>query len=231
MVHADSALIPSSVTSQDEFYSHLSDSLASLLSGQRSWVTNLSNASSILYASLNTFRRRNDDKRIINWAGFYLISGLFPNPKPEVLSLKKQQVPTIILGPFHGLPACQAIPSIVGKGVCADGSAVLPPTTVRVPDTDAYPGHIACDSESKSEIVIPLVVPFGRLSKEHQDSIRSGDSPHWAGRVQDTNSLQDSTPIIVGLLDIDCVELEGFDERDQAELEKIVKIISDSCDW
>ena len=71
----------------------------------------------------------------INWAGFYLMEG-------EML----------VLGPFMGKPACIEIP--LHKGVC--GVAARTDTTGLVPDVHAFPGHIACDSASRSEIVVPL---------------------------------------------------------------------------
>ena len=71
----------------------------------------------------------------INWAGFYLM-----------------QQNRLILGPFQGKPACIEIP--VGKGVC--GTAAAQDQTELVPDVHAFPGHIACDSASRSEIVIPI---------------------------------------------------------------------------
>lgn len=146
MVHADSALLPDSLATKADFYAHVSEQLASLLSGQRAWVTNLSNASSLLHHALNSWRDLGRDAgdptkgKTINWTGFYLLSGLFPaSPRqPELLKLKGKKVPTIVLGPFHGMPACQSIPSVPGKGVCADGSAKLPPSSVRVPRTDDY---------------------------------------------------------------------------------------------
>ena len=71
----------------------------------------------------------------INWVGFYL--------------LKNDE---LVLGPFQGKPACVRIP--VGKGVC--GTAVKDNRVMRVDDVHAFPGHIACDAVSQSEIVIPL---------------------------------------------------------------------------
>ena len=71
----------------------------------------------------------------LNWAGFYL--------------LRENR---LVLGPFQGKPACIEIP--VGRGVCS--TAVLEDRTVVVPDVHQFPGHIACDSASNSEIVIPL---------------------------------------------------------------------------
>ncbi|WP_079479406.1 GAF domain-containing protein [Halobacillus salinus] len=71
----------------------------------------------------------------VNWVGFYL--------------WKEEQ---LVLGPFQGLPACVRIPS--GKGVC--GTAVSEGKTQRVADVHAFPGHIACDAASRSEIVVPI---------------------------------------------------------------------------
>ena len=71
----------------------------------------------------------------LNWAGFYLLEG-----------------DTLVLGPFQGKTACIEIP--VGKGVC--GTAVSENATQLVYDVHQFPGHIACDSASNSEIVIPL---------------------------------------------------------------------------
>lgn len=71
----------------------------------------------------------------INWAGFYLLEGNL-----------------LVLGPFQGKTACTQIP--VGKGVC--GTAVAEDVTQLVPDVHQFPGHIACDCASNSEIVIPL---------------------------------------------------------------------------
>lgn len=73
----------------------------------------------------------------INWAGFYLLKD-----------------GDLVLGPFQGKPACTRIP--MGKGVC--GTAAESGKTQRVADVHAFPGHIACDSASRSEIVIPLCV-------------------------------------------------------------------------
>lgn len=71
----------------------------------------------------------------LNWAGFYILEG-----------------DTLVLGPFQGQPACIEIP--VGKGVC--GTAAMKKETVVVANVHEFPGHIACDSSSNSEIVIPL---------------------------------------------------------------------------
>ena len=72
----------------------------------------------------------------VNWLGFYLFDG------------KK-----LILGPFQGRPACTQIE--LGKGVC--GTSAQQQRTIRVDDVDQFPGHIVCDSQSRSEIVVPIV--------------------------------------------------------------------------
>jgi len=72
----------------------------------------------------------------INWAGFYFL-----------------QHDQLVLGPFQGKPACVSIP--LGKGVC--GAAATSRATQRVADVHAFEGHIACDVDSRSEIVVPLV--------------------------------------------------------------------------
>lgn len=134
--------------SKAEFYEHLYSSLASLLEGQRNWVTNLSNASSLLYASLNRYQQRvagGSEAKVINWAGFYLLSPFFPQSDASTASAPKPlKRPTLWLGPFCGLPACQQIISVPGKGVCADASALLPPRAVRVDDTEAYREYPNC---------------------------------------------------------------------------------------
>ena len=71
----------------------------------------------------------------LNWAGFYFLRG-------DVL----------VVGPFQGLPACTRIP--LGQGVC--GTAAARRETIVVPDVHAFAGHIACDSASQSEIVVPF---------------------------------------------------------------------------
>jgi GAF domain-containing protein len=72
----------------------------------------------------------------LNWAGFYFMRG-----------------PELVLGPFQGKTACVRI--AVGRGVC--GTAVERKISMVIPDVHAFPGHIACDSASRSELVVPLI--------------------------------------------------------------------------
>ena len=78
----------------------------------------------------------------LNWVGFYLYDGT-----------------ELVVGPFQGLPACVRIP--LDKGVC--GAAASTRQTQRVADVHAFPGHIACDSASRSEVVVPLIARDGSL--------------------------------------------------------------------
>ena len=81
----------------------------------------------------------------MNWAGFYM-----HNKSTAILEL----------GPFHGLPACQTIKAELNKGICAD--TFCKAQAILVPNVDEYPGkHIACDSTTKSELVVPLFASTG----------------------------------------------------------------------
>ena len=112
--------------SKSEMYSNLASQLRSLLEGERDFIANAANVSSLLYHALPD----------LNWAGFYL--------------LKEGE---LVLGPFQGKPACVRI--AMGKGVC--GTAAQQRQIILVDNVHEFPGHIACDSESNSEIVLPLV--------------------------------------------------------------------------
>lgn len=93
----------------------------------------------------------------INWAGFYLL-----------------EEGILVLGPFQGKPACIEIP--VGKGVC--GTAVQKERTILVEDVHAFPGHIACDSASASEIVVPVRVDGQIIGVLDIDSPTTGRFTH-----------------------------------------------------
>ena len=109
-----------------ELYRELALQMEDLLAGERDPVANAANAASLAYHVLPD----------VNWVGFYFLRG-----------------GELVLGPFHGKPACVRIP--IGKGVC--GTAVAQRNTIRVDDVLAFPGHIACDTASRSELVVPLI--------------------------------------------------------------------------
>ncbi|TBU31615.1 GAF domain nucleotide-binding protein [Dichomitus squalens] len=203
MPHADSAVIPSGID-KAAFWVHVHEQLSHLLAGQRDWVTNLANASSLIFNALQAFPDFGTGDGMVNWCGFYLHSDLFPAPRLSPQTQKPaNQSARLLLGPFCGKPACQFINVSPEKarGVCAD--AYLQRLTVLVTDVNEYPGHIACDGETKSEIVCPLL-----LSLPGEESERA-----------------------LGVLDLDCLALAGFDERDKTGLERIAKLVVEACDW
>jgi GAF domain-containing protein len=113
----------------------------------------------------------------LNWAGFYFRQG-----------------PELVLGPFQGKPACVRIP--LGTGVC--GTAASRAVTVLVPDVHDFPGHIACDPVSRSELVVPLIPAVAEMAGE-----------------------------VLGVLDLDSPLLGRFDEADQAGCERLVALFVD----
>jgi len=115
--------------SKQEQYQQLATQLTSLITGETNQIANLSNAAALLNVFLED----------INWVGFYLLDEVNENE--------------LVLGPFQGLPACIRIP--LGKGVC--GTAAIKKETLVVPNVHQFPGHIACDAASQSEIVVPLI--------------------------------------------------------------------------
>lgn len=112
---------------------------------------------------------------------------------------KSSEKPQLILGPFQGKVACQTI--AFGRGVC--GAAAKSQETQLIHDVDQFPGHIACDGDSKSEIVVPILV----------------DQPGSESKK------------LVAIIDIDCAVLNGFDEVDKENLEKLAELLAKSSDW
>ncbi|KAJ7594468.1 GAF domain-like protein [Mycena floridula] len=200
MPHADSALVPASLTTKLEFWRHVYEQLELLIADERNWVSNLANASSLLYNSLIAFPTHfGPDEKAVNWCGFYILDQFFPSPRrsPQTEAGKGK----LLLGPFNGRPACQYINVNPGKarGVCAD--AYLQQKTVIVQDVNSYPGHIACDGDTNSEIVIPLLL--------------------------DT----EGATLAIGVLDLDCLSLNSFNDEDRDGLERIAALLVKSCDW
>lgn len=111
-----------------ESYRTLAAQLSALLEGERDCIANLAQFSALVFQSLPS----------LNWAGFYLTGASGDE---------------LVLGPFQGKVACVRIP--YGRGVC--GTAAATREVQVVPDVHAFPGHIACDSASNSEIVVPLI--------------------------------------------------------------------------
>lgn len=115
---------------KDNAYQQLYKELAALLDGEPDFVARMAEAAALIYERMGFF-----------WVGFYRVG---PALKPGSSEL--------VLGPFQGPFACLRIG--YGRGVC--GTAWKEARTVVVPDVEAFPGHIACSSLSKSEIVVPV---------------------------------------------------------------------------
>lgn len=122
-----------------EAYQLLLQQTRTVCASQRTWYTNLSQFSALVFHSLPD----------LNWAGFYMADGGI-----------------LRLGPFQGRVACTEIPFSKGVcGTCAETKAVQ-----IVPDVHLFPGHIACDAASRSELVIPVVVKGAVLAVFDLDS-------------------------------------------------------------
>ena len=113
------------IGSKPDLYDELATRLSSMLADERDLVANAANFSALIFHSLPD----------LNWAGFYF-----------------EKDGELVLGPFHGQPACLRIK--MGQGVC--GTAAAKCATTIVPNVHEFSGHIACDSASNSEIVVPL---------------------------------------------------------------------------
>ncbi len=146
------------------------------------FVPLLSNAAALLWDTL----------RDINWAGFYIVCG-----KGDPAGCGDLDQEHLVLGPFQGKPACIHID--YGKGVC--GTAWAEDRTQLVADVHKFPGHIACDSASNSEIVVPIHAETG------------------------------STGTVKAVLDIDSPVLSRFSEEDKAGLEAFVKVLEKHLVW
>ena len=117
-------------TNKTVFYADLNKQLGGLLDGERDFIANAANLSALVFLMLPD----------LNWVGFYLMRGN-----------------ELILGPFQGKPACVRIPVLPQpRGVC--GAAAFERRTQLIANVHDFPGHIACDSASNSEIVVPLIV-------------------------------------------------------------------------
>lgn len=127
-------------TNKQELYPLLESQIHAFTDTVPHLISNLANISAILGNALTD----------INWVGFYLIPKHFPKYFPLDKICGKENM--LIVGPFQGLPACTEI--AIGKGVC--GTAVEKNCIMLVPNVHEFPGHIACDSASNSEIVLPL---------------------------------------------------------------------------
>ncbi|MFD1950004.1 GAF domain-containing protein [Sphingomonas arantia] len=136
-------------------YRDLGAALDALTADEPDAIANMANAAALLWEYLPD----------LNWAGFYRVDGARPDE--------------LVLGPFQGKAACIRIP--FGKGVC--GAAAATGKTQRVDDVHAFPGHIACDTASAAELVVPIMVDGRLIAVLDLDSPRAGrfDAADQAG--------------------------------------------------
>ena len=129
-------LVKAKSQAKTNLYQSLLPQIESLISGETDLIASMANIVAVLH---NTFH--------FWWTGFYLVKD-----KSPITNDQSQINKELVLGPFQGPIACTRIP--FGKGVC--GTAWKNNETIIVPDVHQFPGHIACSSESKSEIVVPI---------------------------------------------------------------------------
>lgn len=136
-----------------DLYAELRTQLGALLSAETDPIANAANTAALLFGTMPD----------VNWAGFYFL----------------RSESELVLGPFQGKPACVRI--AVGRGVC--GTAVERGMTIRVEDVHAFSGHIACDADSRSELVVPLIRQGSVFGVLDLDSPRVGrfDADDQAG--------------------------------------------------
>ena len=125
---------------KSEKYELLREQIRALIEGETDGVAVMANVVAAIHETMGFF-----------WTGFYRVM-----PKAGSKDANGKE---LVLGPFQGPVACMHIP--FGKGVC--GSAWQRKETIVVPDVERFPGHIACSSLSKSEIVVPVFSPSGEV--------------------------------------------------------------------
>ncbi|HRK08795.1 MAG TPA: GAF domain-containing protein [Pseudobdellovibrionaceae bacterium] len=140
------------------------------------WLANCANLTSLIYHHVPD----------LNWAGFYFVDEL------------ANTASHLRLGPFHGLPACLDIQ--FSRGVC--GAAARTREIQIVPDVEQFPGHIACDARSRSEIVIPLLLHRGQADEK-----------------------------LLGVLDLDSPLPNRFDNVDAEGLKILVDLLMEKSKW
>ncbi|RHY45175.1 hypothetical protein DYB30_008752 [Aphanomyces astaci] len=157
-------------------YAKLTSVVDAITKGETDFIANCANVSAAIWDAFH------EAKRPVNWAGFYL-------NRP----VENSDTRLLVLGPFHGKPACKRIQ--LHSGVC--GAAASTRLIQRIPNVHDFPGHIACDSASASELVVPVLV--------------QGD--------------------LIGVLDLDCPELNGFHQADADGLQAIVDLFANRTHW
>ena len=183
-------------------YLRLYQDIAAFLGDEPDAISRMAEISAFIYERMKFF-----------WVGFYIVRDAVVR---DAAALSDRQGPglgqELVLGPFQGPSACLRI--AYGRGVC--GTAWKEARTVVVPDVEAFPGHIACSSLSRSEIVVPVFAAAG--SDGH--SATATRMP-----AQKTSVPATASRAVVAVLDIDSKDLDTFDATDALWLEKICKLL------
>lgn len=188
----------SSNISRTEFYQKLNKLVESSLSSSPTSdaISCMSNISSIIFHQLQNYYGQNS----VNWCGFYLVKQPIyqtdnDNINKDNSNDSEIDEPVLILGPFHGQPAVTLIH--YGRGVC--GTSLKTNSTQLIPNVHEHPNHIACDSRSQSEIVIPVY----NLNQKFIAMIDI-DSPIIDGfNIEDKNGLEKISSLLTKYCDWD----------------------------
>lgn len=197
-------------------YPRVVKELRSLLEGETDWTARMANTAALIKERFGFF-----------WVGFYLV-------RPTGAAGDADS--GLVLGPFQGPIACMRIK--YGRGVC--GRAWKERKTLVVPDVEAFPGHIACSSLSRSEIVVPIfndgsadlleglaICPGGTTSHGTTTSHVGNTSPGTTTSPGGTTShVGNSDGEVIGVLDIDSTELATFDQADALWLSRLVSVLT-----
>ncbi len=173
-------------------YPRVVKELRSLLEGETDWTARMSNTAALIKERFGFF-----------WVGFYLVRPSGPAGDADS---------ELVLGPFQGPIACMRIK--YGRGVC--GTAWKERKTLVVPDVEAFPGHIACSSLSRSEIVVPIFNDGSADLLEGLAICPGGNTSH----------VGNSDGEVIGVLDIDSTELATFDQADALWLSRLVRVLT-----
>lgn len=109
-----------------------------------------------------------------------------------------------------------------GHGVCGTAFSAAKPLVVS--DTSRFPGHIACDADSRSEIVVPVIVKVQRQGQQSREDNCKGN-----GELGELKDVEEE--VVVAVLDVDCTVENGFDETDEDGLGRLAALLARCCDW